>query len=126
MASQLDFSERVQAVLLNSRKPSTRHSYKAKWEKYLAFLPTHLDFQSSLSAILDFLMDLRSTGLSYSSIRLKLFLHPLQSLLIILWLTIKLSSLILRQKGFCVACETFIQVYVHHHLHGTCLWFSVD
>lgn len=81
MAPQLVFSSRVQEVLLNSRKFSTRHSYKAKWDKYLAFLSTHSLSQSSLSAVLNFLMDVRGTGLSYSSIKVYLSAisvnHPL-------------------------------------------------
>lgn len=41
LTTELTFSTEVQTVLLNSRKPSTRRSYKAKWERYQAFLTLH-------------------------------------------------------------------------------------
>lgn len=68
LASGLVFSAQVQRVLLNSRKPSTRHSFALKWKKYLDFLSTRSASESSLSLILDFLLNLRNGGLSCSSV----------------------------------------------------------
>lgn len=81
VASGLAFSAEVQNVLLNSRKPSTRWSYKAKWGTYQAFLMARSLSSSSLSSVFDFLMDRRAAGLSYSSLRVYLSAisayHPL-------------------------------------------------
>lgn len=72
VAHDLTFSTEVQNVFLNLRKPSTRRSYKAKWEKYEAFLLSRSLPLSSLSSIFGFMMARRAAGLSYSSLRVYL------------------------------------------------------
>lgn len=81
VVSGLGLSLQIREVPLNSRKPSTRKSYQAKWKRYNAFLTSRSILLSSLQHILDFLLDLRSAGLSHSSLRVYLSAlsanHPL-------------------------------------------------
>lgn len=67
----LTFSEKVQDVLLSSRKLSTHLSYSYKWKRFLAFFSSRggRPREAALSDILEFLLSLRDSGLSHSSIR---------------------------------------------------------
>nr|XP_014437222.1 uncharacterized protein LOC106733090 [Pelodiscus sinensis] len=58
-------------VLLSSRKPSTRRSYAAKWRRFSSWASRRGVQLSSapIPAILDYLFQLRSSGLSFSSIK---------------------------------------------------------
>lgn len=67
-------SAEVQQMLLNSKKLSTQSTYLQKWKTFQhwcvqqQFLPVN----SSLFAILDYLLELKKSGLSMSSIRVHL------------------------------------------------------
>lgn len=72
--STLVFSAEVQHVLLHSRKDSTRRSYSSKWERFSDFLSSRKipPTSSSLSDVCEFLLSLKSSGLSHSSLRVYL------------------------------------------------------
>nr|XP_025035938.1 uncharacterized protein LOC112544265 [Pelodiscus sinensis] len=64
-------SQEVQMVLLSSRKPSTTWSYAAKWRRFSSWASrrgVHPPL-APIPAILDYLFQLRSSGLSFSSIK---------------------------------------------------------
>lgn len=69
LAPGLIFSSCVAEVVLNSQKPSTRRSYRSKWEKYFSYLKVSSLLCSTLQNVLDFLLLLKDSGLSFSSIK---------------------------------------------------------
>lgn len=68
------FSLRVQNIITESRKPSTRKSYKLKWARFCHWLgETHTSPTSvGLPVVFDFLLYLKDSGLSISSLRVYL------------------------------------------------------
>lgn len=69
-----EFSLRVNDILLQSVKPSTRKSYNLKWSRFCKWVgdKTQDPTRASLNLILDFLIHLHDSGLSLSSLRVYL------------------------------------------------------
>lgn len=75
-------TQRIEDVLLNSRKPTTRQSYAKKWDRFTAFRDSWTgEGTSPLRIIFAFLLHLLDEGLAYSSLRVYLAAisahHPL-------------------------------------------------
>ncbi|KAM7166314.1 uncharacterized protein RBU57_007209 [Macrochelys suwanniensis] len=71
---ELNCSEKVKQVLLNSRRLATRNTYHHKWKKFSLWCQQEqLDASKApLSMILDYLLELKETGLAISSIKMYL------------------------------------------------------
>ncbi|XP_075781544.1 uncharacterized protein LOC142828046 [Pelodiscus sinensis] len=78
-------SEQVKAILLHSRKESTRNTYLAKWQRFSNWCLQN-DIQplsSPLQYVLDYILHLRNSGLALSSLKVHLaaisaFHHPVE------------------------------------------------
>lgn len=70
----INFSTRVSNILLNHIKPSTKNLYAAKWSRFCFWLqPTcTAPVTAGLSHVFEFLLSLRDSGLSHSSLRVYL------------------------------------------------------
>nr|XP_025033567.1 uncharacterized protein LOC112543511 [Pelodiscus sinensis] len=67
-------SEEVKTVLLHSRKQSTRNTYLAKWRRFSDWcIQNNIHpLSSPLQNVLDYILDLRESGLTLSSLRVHL------------------------------------------------------
>lgn len=73
MVSRAGLTRRIEDVLLNRRKASTRRSYARKWDQFLTFRDSWTEGDTSpLHVIFAFLLHLLKKGLAYSSLQVYL------------------------------------------------------